>query len=246
VCCRNHPLVGRGERTGLSATGAYPGVLTEDDYRLLDGKRVDVYAYEARSGEDLRFTLTSEAFDPVLMLVSPTGAELKNDDAGGSQTDARIDIESAAAGAWHLFVTSFGTETVGAYVLDAAPLAERGPGFAPRPSDVPLTVPARPSLAGTLAPGDPSLDGRGFYDAYPVEVEPGGTLRAEVASVAFAPDVVAISPSGTVVRDDAFAGGPIQSAVRVDAAEGGTWRVVALSRSGPTEGPYTLTVRTDD
>ena len=250
ACCRELPLVhsqdGQPATSRLTPTGRYPGVLSADDYYFVGGKRVDVYDYEAREGEDLRFTLTSEAFDPMLVLVGPTGEQVQNDDAEASRTDARIDIDRADAGSWHLFVSSFQTGAFGTYVLDVGPIpSERGQSFAPRPFAPPLAVPARPSVGGALATGDEVLDGRGFYDTYTVEVEPGGTLRAEMASVAFAPDIVVIGPSGEVVRDDAFEGGPVQSAVRIQAAAGGTWRVVAMSRYGPREGPYTLTIRTD-
>ncbi|MEL6615434.1 MAG: hypothetical protein AAFQ43_06840, partial [Bacteroidota bacterium] len=95
-----------------------------------------------------------------------------------------------------------------------------------------------PPLSGTLAPGDATLDGRGFFDEIEVEVASGETVTVEVSSSAFVPDAVAVSPGGEVPERET---GPWRSTVRL--AEPGTWRVAILSLMGPDRGPYTVTIR---
>lgn len=242
-CCAQIPAMApeaMPPETDLPADGAFPGVLSRDDLRFLDGTAFDMYTYTVREGERVRFELASEAFDPLLVVVSPSGTRLRNDDADAETDEARI--ETAEAGTWRLLASGATADASGPYVLSVAPRPT--PRGETTSADTPVAfesaIPAltRAALAGDLGAGDATLEGRGLYDVVEIEVASGETVTVEVAAVAFVPDAIAVSPEGSVAeRDD----GPWHSTVQL--TKPGTWRVAVLSRTGPDRGPYTVTIR---
>ena len=105
-------------RRGQAVTGA----LRADDPQLEDGRRYDAYAYTGRAGERIRISLTSDAFDAVLVLGRVVDGEFQeletNDDADdGPGTNALIVMELPEDGRYVIQATSFRAGTQGAYRL---------------------------------------------------------------------------------------------------------------------------------
>jgi hypothetical protein len=105
-------------RRGQTVTGA----LRPDDPQLEDGRRYDAYSYTGRAGERIRISLTSDAFDAVLVLGRVVDGEFQeletNDDADdGPGTNALIVIELPEDGRYVIQATSFRAGTQGAYRL---------------------------------------------------------------------------------------------------------------------------------
>ncbi len=59
--------------------------------------------------------LFSSEFDPYLILVSPSGADVQNDDYQGSANRSRIEKVLDEIGEWRVLVTSYRPGESGAY-----------------------------------------------------------------------------------------------------------------------------------
>src|SRR5690606_36798726 len=72
---------------------------------------------EVEAGQRLTADLTSDAFDPYLIALAPSGEQFDNDDWEGNLDRSRLDIEDAEAGTWRVLVTSYDVGETGAYTL---------------------------------------------------------------------------------------------------------------------------------
>jgi len=116
-------LLDRGPepRAGSILVGAKAyGTLSEDDSSAEDGSFFDAYEVEAKDGETLRITMTSNAFDAVVhvgQMKDGEWEELEADDDGLSDTHARLDWEVPRDGTYVIRAGSFAQGGLGEYVL---------------------------------------------------------------------------------------------------------------------------------
>ncbi len=106
----------------------FEGRLDEGDMRLPFGEFADIIEVEVADGEEVLFELTSDEFDTFLVVESAGGVPIvkRNDDGessfgsnsfGGSSLDFDASETSGRGGTWRVWVTSFGPESTGTYVL---------------------------------------------------------------------------------------------------------------------------------
>ena len=93
------------------------GTLQSGDATLESGEFVDVYTRTFTPGSPVAIRLTSSALDPYLMVQSPSGHQLDNDDLDPSTRDAGVDLPAAEAGTYRISVTSYRPGETGAYAL---------------------------------------------------------------------------------------------------------------------------------
>jgi hypothetical protein len=111
--------------TGTTATGA----LAQGDATIQSGEFADYFTRTFEVGQSVEIRLTSSQFDPYLIVMSPSGRQLDNDDINGQTRDAGINLPAAEAGEYRITVTSYRPGEVGNYNLTF------GAGAAvPRPS----------------------------------------------------------------------------------------------------------------
>lgn len=103
--------------TPAVASGDQRGSLADGDDRLNSGEFVDRYTMRFETGRPVSLRLESTALDPYLIVVSPSGHQLDNDDYGAGSTNAGVDIPSAEAGDYVVMATSYQPGETGAYVL---------------------------------------------------------------------------------------------------------------------------------
>lgn len=105
---------------------AASGTLAATDPMLADSSHYDQWAYAGRSGEKIKITMESSAFDAFLILVRQNGGrnellEEDNDSAGG--TNAQIRFTLPSDGVYSVLALSF--DNFGPYTLrverDGAP-----------------------------------------------------------------------------------------------------------------------------
>lgn len=97
--------------------------------------------------------------------------------------------------------------------------------------------------AGELAAGDSVVEDDGsFYDAYPVDLRAGWTLRVSMESASFDTYLWLISPSGESLVQDDDGGEGTNSFVEWFVEETGRYTVRANSYAGDMTGPYTLRI----
>ncbi len=109
------------------------GALATSDSRLQSGEYSDSYTMQFGAGEAVELLLSSTAFDPYLIVRSPSGNQMDNDDLTPSSRDAGLTIPVAEAGEYSVMVTSYQPGETGAYVLTrrrgaAVPRPNQGSG----------------------------------------------------------------------------------------------------------------------
>lgn len=78
---------------------------------------VEVFEYDARSGEEIQIALYSEELDSYLYAVAPDGT-LYSDDDGAGNLDSLIVIESAVGGTYRIYASSLGGDSVGSFTIE--------------------------------------------------------------------------------------------------------------------------------
>ncbi|MCB9636701.1 MAG: caspase family protein [Sandaracinus sp.] len=112
--------------TGDSVRGA----LAQGDQTLRSGEFSDSYQRTFEPGQSVQIRLSSSAFDPYVIVRTPSGQQLDNDDLDPSTRDAGVDIPATEAGTYSILVTSYRAGETGAYELTFG----RGASV-PRPAD---------------------------------------------------------------------------------------------------------------
>lgn len=219
------------------------GSLEDGDETLGSGEFMDIYTIEGRPGQRLSADLRSDEFDTFLILQSPSGETVENDDAD-SISRSLIDTELSELGTYRVVVTSYDVGGTGEYSLDLSQ-QEGAPSSQAAPRDV-ITLGLGENTSGALASSDVVSESGMYEDAYSFTGNAGDTLRFSVRSSEFDTYLRLITPSGEAIENDDFEGNTSESAVEISLQESGRYRVVVSSYSVATEGSYTLSATTLD
>jgi hypothetical protein len=93
------------------------GELTDADARLPDdGSPYDEHTVIADRGWDIDVTVSSEDFDPYLVVLTPAGDRIEIDD-GGEGLDSHLVLPAPMRGEYTLWVNTMRPEGRGAYTL---------------------------------------------------------------------------------------------------------------------------------
>lgn len=96
------------------------GALQAGDETLDSGEFVDNFTFRGQRGQRIAAELTSSAFDAYIILRTPSGEQLDNDD-GEDGTNSRLDTVLAEDGEYQVMVTSFSAGETGSYRFSVAP-----------------------------------------------------------------------------------------------------------------------------
>lgn len=183
-----------------SATSASPdtlldrqGSLTATDPRTVHGLQ-DEYALPVTAGQRLLVTLSSPAFDPVLEVRTPDGAQLTNDDYRGDRTRSQLALEVRTAGVLKVRVHGYALASQGPYRL----LIQRTTQALAAPS------------AAMAARGNPAMNSPQVAD---LQVSPGATLRTHHVLPP------AIPPGIPLVLDQQHVGAISEASLRLPTGE---------------------------
>lgn len=92
------------------------GQLKHSDPRRPTGELADTYVFNLTAGTTVHFEATSAAFDTFLIVTSPTGTAVQDDDSGGG-TQAALDYEVQTTGPHQVTVSSYRSGMLGNYIL---------------------------------------------------------------------------------------------------------------------------------
>jgi Bacterial pre-peptidase C-terminal domain/Circadian oscillating protein COP23 len=124
------PAAQADQETPIAIGSTVVGSLEADDMQMArDNSYLDCYSFEGKAGQRIIITLTSQAFDPYLILLDSNGDSLSQNDDGGSSADARIEYTLPADGKYTIYVNSYsgggtGTYSLSLQAVEAAPMAE--------------------------------------------------------------------------------------------------------------------------
>ncbi|NLF30275.1 MAG: hypothetical protein GX591_05220 [Planctomycetes bacterium] len=105
----------------------FEGRLDTTCQRISSGEYAALHSFTVQEGQRIRLTLTSDAFDPYLIVTSPSRAVRREiDDGEGLGRNARIELAATESGAWNALVTTFEPGETGPYRLAVEVLDESG------------------------------------------------------------------------------------------------------------------------
>ncbi|HEY9645912.1 MAG TPA: PPC domain-containing protein [Chroococcidiopsis sp.] len=96
------------------------GVLEEGDQVLSsDNSLYDEYSFDGQEGQTVTITLSSDDFDPYLVLISPEGEVLaQNDDVSPDNFSSEISLTLPADGTYTVIANGYDSSSQGNYVLE--------------------------------------------------------------------------------------------------------------------------------
>jgi tetratricopeptide (TPR) repeat protein len=107
------PITQPISRTPTTITGR----LSSSSATFDDGIYYETQTFLGTADETLTFDLSSDNFDAYLILVSPSGEWIAQDDYSAEGTNARITLTLQSSGSYTLIVTSYGAGETGSYEL---------------------------------------------------------------------------------------------------------------------------------
>lgn len=206
------------------------GDLTRDDEQLKEGEYYDRYVLDGERGETVEIELRSDDFDTYLLVITPDGERLTDDD-GGSGTNSAMTLRMTERGEYEILVTSYSSDATGDYELI---ISGMGDGGAPAGRDM--------VERGELSRQDRELDTGEYYDLYTFDAVRGQRVTIEMESNDFDTYLIVEGPDGERwTNDDGGSGTDSRLEIRID--ESGEYEIQATSYASDATGDYTLTVR---
>lgn len=202
---------------------SFTGVLDATDPLWQDTRHFDAYPITLEEGQAATVRMTSEEFDTYLIVRSPGGQELTNDDYE-SMSVSQLEFIASEAGEWTVMASAFNRDQGGSYTLEVTlgGIAEIE------------------TLSGRLDPSDTEAIKGEFYDTHEIEITDDGPFTLELECFGFDGFLVARSPDGETWRND-DADDPSRS--RIGPVSGaGTWTIIVTSAYAGGVGAYDLNI----
>ncbi|MEM8557788.1 MAG: tetratricopeptide repeat protein, partial [Bacteroidota bacterium] len=108
----------------MGPDAATTGALTDVHPLNQDGSHFVTHTLDLATAVPFTVAVTSDAFDPMLVAVSPSGVASSNDDWLGDPTEARVVVEAGEAGGWQVLVWSYEAAQTGAFTVTHQTLTE--------------------------------------------------------------------------------------------------------------------------
>jgi hypothetical protein len=107
---------GEAQSVGSGGLREHSGELAEGDGTLDSGEYVDSYTIDVEEGQSILVDMTSTSdMDPYIILKSPSGEQVENDDYEGDRTRSRVEHDAEESGAWRVMATSYEAGEEGSY-----------------------------------------------------------------------------------------------------------------------------------
>lgn len=227
-------------RSGQTVSGR----LAAGDPQLNSGEYINVWTLSGRRGQQLDVRLTSSAFDPYVAVTGPGDFSAFNDDdpsvEGGR--NSRLLVTLPADGQYQITATSYASGESGAYSLSVTDGA--GASGPTRPSDSPSGprgVEIGQTVAGSLNPGDETLDSGEYVDTYRFAGRRGQRVTVELTSSAFDAYTILRTPSDQQFDNDDGENGT-DSRQQLTLPEDGEYSVQVTSYRPGETGSYRFSV----
>ncbi len=210
--------------------------LADGDSAYETGELVDSYEYTFEAGQSATVVLSSLDFDPYLIVTTPSGETIVNDDFENQFGMARVDFDATESGSYTISATSYEKEEKGPYQIAISNVG------APLPmTTVNATTPdANGDLfsdlqEGTLSAGDSAYDSGEYYDVYSYDFSVGQNLIVDAISSEFDSYLEVLYPNGEKYYNDNYKEDATDAGLDVLIQEAGTYSFyVSSSKVGET------------
>lgn len=212
------------------------------------------YSIDAHAGDELTFSVTSDAFDSYLTLLDAGGASLATDDDSGGDKNASIQAFVVPEdGTYSIKVESYNQVSTGAYTLTVTGEANAVPSTpTPGSTSTPEATPAGtqpPSTGSALAYGD--SDSATLTEqsnvVYTFDGKAGDVVTIELTSPDFDAYLSLQDSSGDEIASDDDSAGNLNARIASFALPAdGTYTIVAGSYGGGISGAYTISLSSGD
>lgn len=221
----------------LSPGQSLSGELSPLDNQRRSGKYEDVYTIEGRRGQRIELVLTSDDFDPYLLVTGPGGYAMSNDDGEGLELGSRLTLELPADGSYRVSATSFASGSMGAYTIQARQ-ASANAQIDRAPNATPIRIGA--TVQGSLDRNDQAV-GDKYQELYRLTAQRGDRVRINLSSSDFDTLVTLQMPDGTMLsNDDHGEATGTNSRLETVLSEGGDYLIGVTSYGDGETGRFNL------
>ena len=105
-----------GQRIALENTTVRDR-LDSSSQTLEDNRYYNSHTFEGKAGQQITIELTSNEFDPELILIDPEGNRIAKDNNGGEGKNARITVTLPTTGTYVIWANSYNKQETGSYTL---------------------------------------------------------------------------------------------------------------------------------
>ncbi|XAM00659.1 caspase family protein [Phycisphaeraceae bacterium D3-23] len=211
------------------------GELTADDATHRQGELIDWIDLPTEPGQVVEVDLQSEDFDTYLILQTPTGETVENDDYEGSASRSHATMDIQRLGVHRVGVTTFEPGMSGAYSVDIRITAADDP----RAQRDISHLTHGDTINGELEFGDVTTDRGAMADRYSFDAELGQRVVIDLTSNAFDTFITVTAPDGETMVNDDF-DGQGHSRLSFDAEQSGPYRLSVTSYGAGAVGDYRL------
>ena len=207
------------------------GELAQGDAALRTGELYDTHTFTWAVGQRVGLRLSSDVFDPYLIVRAPSGQQADNDDLEPGTTGAGLDYVVSEAGVHSVLVTSYQPAMSGAYTLEVT--GEGGEATS-------APTPGAEVIRGTLDAQDRADRNGKRIARHRVRLRQGEAVRIELLSSDFDTVLLVQPPGGQPIENDDAERGQTNSAVDLVARRTGLHTLVVTSYRAGEQGAYEL------
>ncbi len=210
-----------------------------------DNSYYDAYSFEGRQGQRIAVEMSSASVDAYLILLSPQGRDLIQDDDSGGDRNAKLVFTLPEDGTYTILANSFGSRETGTYALrlSESSASQRSTGLpVSRSSESTFDLPIQ--TGGVLSPLSPTLEQDGSrYEEFVFEGEAGQRVLIVLSSQEFDPYLFLVGPDGEVLeQNDDLSDDSLDASIAIVLPTTGQYRVLANSYDSSGLGRFSLDI----
>lgn len=214
--------------TTLSAQETISGALSSEDTKREGAYFYDAHTIQVNEPRIIKLWLNSDEFDAYLIVKTPSGTELSNDDNEGS--NSYVEVFAEETGTYTVWASTYNEGSTGEYELQI----EKSDRINISRSE------------GRLDPRDEQLPKGEYVDTHMIKVDTDDTFSIRLKCYGFDGYLVVTSPSGQIWRNDDAGDDYTISMVSDLSPEKGEWKVQVTTLEIEEVGAYDLEVITMD
>ena len=216
------------------------GRLASGDAVLQTGEFADSFPLAGTPGSRIVLDLTSQDFDTYLVLRSPSGESVSNDDYEESSHRSHLEHVAGEAGEYRILVTSYEKGETGNYRL-AIEVGERTGTPAAPPDLMPIAL--GQTRRGRLENADLKRENGAFADVYAFDGVVGQTIAIEMRAAGFDTFLQVVTPDGRTIENDDFEEDLHKSRIEIPINTAGRHRIYATAYEENETGDYEVSLQ---